>query len=313
MSPETSEVAAINRLSDSESPPASPENPMESVGSYLRRVRESKGYTLDRMAATTRIQRPILEALEEEQFAQLPQLVFTKGFLRTYARALELDEEDVLRRFLETAHPFYAQKEIEQQRVRMQQEEARRQKRSKAILIGIAACMVLGLLWLFPTRHQPDTPSTPPSNSSPLLAEPKSEPAEPLPSSSSATEAHDVRPQPTPSSGTSSPSSTPSLSTSPSSPTSPARHSDSASDVISLPQRLQLEANELTWVVVQADDGERQEALLKPGERATWYARDHFTLTLGNAGGVTVTLNGKTLKPFGKPGVVVRDIVLPPS
>lgn len=308
MSQETRAVTAADRLVDPETFQSAPKTSMESIGSYLRQVREAKGYTLDHMAAKTKIQRPILEALEEEQFAQLPEIVFTKGFLRTYARALELDEEDVLRRFLDAANPFYAQKEIEYQQTRVQQEEARRQKLGKTILIGITVSLLLGLLWLLSTRPQPDLPSAPSPNSSPLRAEPASEPVEPLPAPS-ATETLERQPQPTPSAASVPP---PAASSQPLQP-SPNLQSASPNVAISPPQRLQLEAKELTWVVVQADDGERQEALLKPGDRATWEAQNHFTITLGNAGGVVVTLNGQTLQPFGKPGVVVRDIVLPPS
>jgi cytoskeleton protein RodZ len=67
---------------------------------------------------------------------------------------------------------------------------------------------------------------------------------------------------------------------------------------------------ELTWVVVQVDGGSPREALLRPGERVRWKGSDRFTLTLGNAGGVRVELNGKVQGPFGPTGKVARDIVL---
>ncbi|MBD0315606.1 MAG: DUF4115 domain-containing protein [Nitrospiraceae bacterium] len=73
---------------------------------------------------------------------------------------------------------------------------------------------------------------------------------------------------------------------------------------------LDLEATELSWVVVQIDNGSPQEALLRSGERAHWEAQDQFILTLGNAGGVKAELNGKPQKPFGPSGKVARDIVL---
>ena len=73
---------------------------------------------------------------------------------------------------------------------------------------------------------------------------------------------------------------------------------------------LDLEANELSWVVVQVDSGSPQEALLRPGEKAHWKGQDQFVLTLGNAGGVKAELNGKPLKPFGPSGKVARDVVI---
>ncbi|MGH7256184.1 MAG: RodZ domain-containing protein, partial [Nitrospirales bacterium] len=100
-------------------------------------------------------------------------------------------------------------------------------------------------------------------------------------------------------------------------PTPPASTSSGASPVsppvgspIQEPLVLALEATELSWVVVQVDDGSPHEALLRPGERITWNASDRFVVTLGNAGGVSVELNGEPKGPFGPSGTVARDIVL---
>ena len=45
----------------------------------------------------------ILEALEKEEFHKLPGGIFNKGFVRSYARFLGMNEEQVLKEFLETA------------------------------------------------------------------------------------------------------------------------------------------------------------------------------------------------------------------
>ena len=45
-------------------------------------------------------------------------------------------------------------------------------------------------------------------------------------------------------------------------------------------------------------------------ERTTWKAKKQFTLTLGNAGGVRVWLNGESRGPFGKQGQIVREVVI---
>ena len=76
------------------------------------------------------------------------------------------------------------------------------------------------------------------------------------------------------------------------------------------PLVLNLDATELSWVVVQVDAGSPQEALLRPGEKGQWKAQDQFTVTLGNAGGVRAEVNGKPQKPFGPSGKVVRDVVI---
>ena len=73
---------------------------------------------------------------------------------------------------------------------------------------------------------------------------------------------------------------------------------------------LEIEAMEPSWLEVTIDDAPVREALLRPGEKIRWKARDRFLLTLGNAGGVKVSFNGKPLEPFGPTGKVVKGILL---
>ena len=59
---------------------------MSSLGPYLRELRERRGVSLEEMARATRVGRPYLEALEAGEFSKLPAPVFTRGFVREYAR-----------------------------------------------------------------------------------------------------------------------------------------------------------------------------------------------------------------------------------
>ena len=69
---------------------------MASFGSNLRREREMRGVPLEEIAGATKISVRALEALESEEFAKLPGGIFTRSFIRSYARYLGLDEETVL-------------------------------------------------------------------------------------------------------------------------------------------------------------------------------------------------------------------------
>jgi cytoskeletal protein RodZ len=73
---------------------------MGSLGSYLKRERELRQVSIAELAQTTRIPVRILQQLEADEPAELPADVFVRGFLRSYARALGLDEEHVLARYL---------------------------------------------------------------------------------------------------------------------------------------------------------------------------------------------------------------------
>ncbi len=72
---------------------------MESIGTYLRRERELRGISLDEIADTTRIALQQLQRLEDGRHAELPGEVFIKGYLRAYARAVGLKQDDVVARY----------------------------------------------------------------------------------------------------------------------------------------------------------------------------------------------------------------------
>jgi len=71
----------------------------ETLGQYLRRERESRSVSLEELSKGTRISLPILEALERDDFAFIPQREFIPGFLRGFARHVGLDRDEVLRRY----------------------------------------------------------------------------------------------------------------------------------------------------------------------------------------------------------------------
>jgi hypothetical protein len=74
------------------------------------------------------------------------------------------------------------------------------------------------------------------------------------------------------------------------------------------PLTLTIEATDAGWVAARIDGNELKEVYLEPGEKVTWRAADGFVLSLGNAGGVKVHLNGKPLGPLGSKGAVVKNV-----
>jgi cytoskeleton protein RodZ len=60
-------------------------------GDTLRQARVSKGVTLREAEQATRINRHHLSALEDEDFAVLPPLIYQRGIVRNYSAYLELD------------------------------------------------------------------------------------------------------------------------------------------------------------------------------------------------------------------------------
>jgi cytoskeleton protein RodZ len=69
--------------------------------------------------------------------------------------------------------------------------------------------------------------------------------------------------------------------------------------------RLTIEAKELTWIRMTAGQNSPQEMLLRPGERIEQSA-PNFIIHIGNAGGIAVDFQGKTLGTLGRHGQVIH-------
>lgn len=304
---------------------------MESVGEFFRQVRETKGLTVDEVASKTRIRTDFVKALEDGNFAKLPDQVFAKGFVRSYARSLGLDEEDAIHRFIQSAGSFYEkQDERERLKVRQIEEDRKRQSNRKAVTIAISIA-VLTLVFLL-SREQSSVfrrgaPEQGPATKRTTQAakevqtttarEPERtaevmKPADPHVGAPKTTTEAPPRQEPVTSAGATARSEPETVSTAfPGSDGPLAGIALNATENFGDGQLvLDLEATELSWVVVQIDNGSPQESLLRPGEKGHWKGQDQFILTLGNAGGVKAELNGKPQKPFGPSGKVARDIVL---
>lgn len=313
---------------------------METVGEFFRQVRETKGLTLDDVASKTRIHPEFLKALEEGNFAKLPEQVFARGFVRSYARSLGLDEEDAVHRFEESAGAFYG-KQIELERLRVQQvEDERRKKANRKVVVAAVGVGMLALVLLLareqstvvskrpmvepeqfrgaatrpPVRTAP-SPAAREEPQSPVARQATEQAAQPRQEGASALSDQPPAVQPLSPPQPVDPAPAPverqepvPIASAPSEPLAGLAPVGASSRPA--PLLLDLEALQLTWVVVQVDGASPHEALLRPGERVRWKASDQFTLTLGNAGGVRVELNGKPQGPFGPSGRVARDIVL---
>jgi len=75
---------------------------MPVIGEKLMKARQEKGLSLEDVHSATKIQVDIIKNLEQEQFEDLPNVIYRKSFLRKYAQFLGLNAEEILERFAET-------------------------------------------------------------------------------------------------------------------------------------------------------------------------------------------------------------------
>ncbi len=81
-------------------PPPSSDGP----GARLRGAREAAGLSLDQVAQQLKLAPRQVKALEDEDFGKLPGRTFARGFVRNYARLLNLDGDDLLALMPDAAH-----------------------------------------------------------------------------------------------------------------------------------------------------------------------------------------------------------------
>lgn len=85
---------------------------MSEFGTQLKQARESRGLTLQQVAASTKISVSVLEALERGDFPRLPGGIFSRAFVRSYALEVGENPDSMVAQFvseLEAATPATAE------------------------------------------------------------------------------------------------------------------------------------------------------------------------------------------------------------
>lgn len=290
-------------------------------------VREAKGLSLNDVFHATRVSLVNLEALENGNFKTLPPPVYTRNFIRKYARAVGVDEQPLLKRYeryLEGQNP-----PREESAVQKPWPEAGRRFRflfgSLAVVI-VAGILVYALILYDQTgRTVPSGPSVAPP---PVEQTTQPEAAAPPTTAESAPRERESGPPPAATTApaavsiTARPVAPPPVTTT-AAPVTVKPAAPPAVPAAILPQpgatavtprpaapdktlTLAVEARELTWLRITEGRNPSQQVLLRPGERIDRTAADFFLLDIGNAGGVNVTFQGKPLGSLGKSGQVIH-------
>jgi cytoskeleton protein RodZ len=283
-----------------ESPPFAPR-----AGGDLREARRRIGWSLDGIAAALHIRQTFLEALEAGRINDLPGNAYTLGYLRTYATALGLDPDAVVRRFKAEAAVVSKQTEL----AFPAPVQERGMPAGAMVLLGVMLAIGVYAGWyrLSGEGSLPaETDTRVPERLVPLADRavpppvPAVAPAPPAPVEPPVAQQAEVPPTPAvyPSSAAAAPVTTvaPSASTRP----------DQA--------RIVLRASADAWMQVRDRTGPvLLTRILHPGD--TWEVppRPNLLLTTGNAGGTDIVVDGVTSPSLGGNGVVRRDLLLDPD
>jgi len=246
---------------------------MAGEGNILRNARVDKGWSLTQAEEITKIRIRYLEALEEEEYHILPGPTYTKGFIRTYAKHLGLNPDEVL--------ALYKASEEKQEKIAtytpppsssIQRKKPQWVKPALLVFTGVVALVaVFGIATL---SKKPNN-SLPPDNiATPLPTAPQEEVVEP------------------PANNT---------------PVTPTPQENVAQESDELVAKLTFV--EPCWVRIYVDGQPALEGTFD-GVVKELKAKEKIELvTVGNAGGLAITLNGKDWPSLGASGQVVNNIV----
>jgi cytoskeleton protein RodZ len=144
---------------------------LPSFGQKLKLEREKRAMTLEQISSSTKIGTRMLQALEEENFNQLPGGIFNKGFVRAYARHVGLDEDQAIADYLAASGQDAVPKPDSETESKPTPEEPREPSAPWQIPWGSLAAVLLLLalaLSLWSRRQHKDEPhSQPPAPTAP--------------------------------------------------------------------------------------------------------------------------------------------------
>ena len=265
------------------------------LGDALRREREKQGLTVKDIENETSIRSVYITAIEKGDYDSLPGDVYTKGFIRNYARALNMDSESLLQQFnsernIETpiqpvdqmSKPNYYE-DVPQRTVTVKssnrdsyrsdhgtnlfssgddyRERTEEKSGSRAFLIFLAVLAVFlgGVYYAFS-----DTPAKPANKPAVKTEQVKKE-------NTKTTE-------------------------------KPVAKTYDSVDVVA-------KCDDVCWVSVTVDGKNVFEGMMEKGKEMSWKGKDRVVVTAGNAGAMELIWNGNSLGKLGNKGQVVERVM----
>lgn len=268
-------------------------------GEHLKREREMRNVSLEEVSAATRISVRFLEALEDEQWERLPGGVFNRGFIRSVARFLGLDEEGLIAE--------YAMETRKRPEIAVWTKEPVHPRPNWSAIIG-SIIMLLFLSaggWFIHARYGPAISAwheSHPVIKSILNLFHRQRPADSSKSSDASIAGTSQPPAQTPPGGTPIVGANPAMAQASGQPPSPKTTYATAQTAPDAPLELKVEAGETSNVTVIADGKSVFSGRLEALRSLSFHAQKSFTVTSSKSSAVLLELNGHTVPPLGPPG-----------
>jgi cytoskeleton protein RodZ len=269
------------------------------VGELLRKKREELGKDLRDISRILKISYSYLKAIEDEDFKNLPEEVYVKGYIREYAEILHFDPDIAIKAYIQQISPPQAEK-----KETIKKEVVQRNLKIKHLLIPLlllSLVITIAFIIFPPAQEKKETLQTrirtkeeiprPPvenkkeGNTSTVETR-KETPSLPAEAKKEILSARVETKEeiPSPPAGT---------------------EKENMLTAKTNPHTLEVVATDTTWILITVDKTSKRDMTLKKGDSVKLQAREDFSLRIGNAGGVRLIFDGKNIGKIGEIGQVV--------
>ena len=294
----------------------------------LKERREETGRTIEEIAKATRIKGSYLKAIEDGDFSKLPVEVYTRGYIREYARFLGVSPDITIASYdayieeikgpkeadkipiIKPLSEDITAKEIEEYAVFQSNSESKEistasletpvvvkspisgiARRALAALSVLIAVIVIYAVLPGGKDAPPVTPKIEPGIQPEMQIKDHESPPQPQTQ-------ENIK-------GKSTQHVNPAIVTPPPVPGT-AGNKLEAMNASKKKHNLSISATDTVWILLTIDGDDKKEMLLNAGETAFYEAYRSMNLVVGNAAGVKLKFNGKPLENLGEKGQVVR-------
>ena len=309
---------------------------VEDFGSYLKAERELRGVTLEELHTKTRIPMHYLQALEKNLFDELPEEVFIRGYIRSFAKVIGANEDEVLSAYIDITKTAPSI-DTNNQNISSQNESTFDPK--FIFILTFTILFLLGAVWsvniLIRKFNMDSTKPTPT-----VLQQKQNKTKEEFEKSSTARnlETNDTSTTLEKTELPSKPSAIDpevtskkpfnSLSTNPiaafGNPSAMVKdedteeklklHADETPTVSTendIPLKLTIKVKDDVWFNIEVDDSPVEDFLLARGSEKIFYGEKQFLLNVGNQNAVDLTLNGTVVNlPSGNKENIVKNFTI---
>ena len=271
------------------------EEKQQTIGEELSAARQARGLELEEIQRQSGVSLSVLQGIEAGEF-DVVEPVFVRLALKAYAEHLDLDPEPFLSRFDQQYGRIM--KARSQPVVVLSQPTPRRSHKPLIVTCSvIGACCVLAVafFYFFSDKQPPTQETETPTQEAETSIQETETPTQAI---DDPTQAIDDPTQTASASAQSQPAITPSDSSAQSSTelAEPLATTAAAQTTEPVPVVLELEARDSTWVQIRWDDAaENFEAIIPPGQRHRFEARDHFVVLSTRPHGLSYWLDGQLL------------------